>query len=312
MESLIIRVPASTSNLGPGFDCLGLALSLYLDVHFAPQEGATHKFEELGGTSADWPQDHSNLLTLAFDRGLEELGHTEPVGGSWRVNSEIPMCRGLGSSGAAIAAGLVLAMRVSSDATPSKEVYNRLVSLAATLEGHPDNTTASLLGGCTLALPEQDKLEVIRPPVHASIGIAVAWPDSPLETHRARTALPDTVPHRDAVENARRLPFLLEGLRTGRPELLRLGGQDRLHVAARLPLIRGGAAALDAAHRTGAYLATISGSGSTLIALGPPQRMDDIRGAMHHELDRADGPASSRVVEIVERPPTAEPPTPAG
>lgn len=303
---LAVRVPASTSNLGSGFDLLGLALSLYLEVEARERSGGEQVLGSLEGEARCWPSGVENLLLRAFERGLALAGH-EPAGLVFHARSEIPVERGLGSSGAAVAAGLALARAYAGslprEGFPSEGPAPEELALACELEGHPDNSTASLCGGCTLALPHGSRLTVVRQPVHPSIGVALAWPAARVPTSEARAALPARVPFRDAVDQPRRLAMLLEGLRTGDPELLRLGGVDHLHVGERLPLIAGGKGALGAAREAGAWLATVSGSGSALVALGPKDAVQPIARAMAAALDGAHGPALGRVVEPVLDPP---------
>jgi homoserine kinase len=296
---LALRVPASTSNLGPGFDLLGLCLSLHLDVEVETlSPGHAHRYADLAGEARHWPAPPECALFRAFDHTRRASGET-PMGLALHASSEIPIGRGFGSSGAAVAAGLLLASALAREPVSRA----RLVEWGLELEGHPDNSTASLCGGCTLALPHERGVRVVAARVHASIGFALAWPATALSTSRARTVLPREVPFRDAVENPRRLAMLVAGLESGDPDLLRLGEEDRLHVRHRLPLIAGGERALALAHESGAWLATISGSGSGLIALGPRSHVARIAEAMRQALDAADGPACARVVELVRAPP---------
>lgn len=302
--ALQVRVPGSTSNLGPGFDCLGLALSIHLTVECRPRVEEGIALGPCTGTAASWPQGEDNLLVQALRRGLHGLGAKVPrdethAGLELRAHSEIPVARGLGSSGAAIAAGLCLARALAGE-DPDQPPGPDLLEWALEMEGHPDNSSASLLGGCTLGVPLATGLSVIQPEFHPSIGIALAWPTTSLTTQTARAALPDSLPHADAVENPRRLALLLEGLRLGEALLLREGLQDRLHVPYRLPLIPGAEAALQAAQVAGAYGATISGSGSALVALGPKGQMEPVAEAMAAALDPGGEPAEGRVVEPVQ------------
>jgi len=289
-----VRVPASTSNLGPGFDALGLALELPLEIE--ARRAAAHACEELSGCARSWPAPEHNLLFRAFDTARAALG-LEPFAIAVRARSQIPLARGLGSSGAAIAAGLVLGAGWEEPQRVERE-RARLVRLGAELEGHPDNSTASLVGGCTLAIPAGDGWTVIEVEVAPSIGFGVAWPATPLATERSRAVLPRAVPFADAVENPRRLAALLAGLARGDGELVRLGLEDRLHVPYRLPLIPGGAPALAAAVEAGAWGATISGSGSALIALAPRALAAAAAEAMRAVLERHAPPAEGRALAV--------------
>ncbi len=290
MTSLTVRVPASTSNLGPGFDCLGLALSLWLEARWSPAPGG---LEVHGGKG--WPSASDDLLRRAFQTACERLDC--PAEGRIEVESEIPIGRGFGSTGAAVAAGLLLAHARAGQPVARTE----LLPWGVTLEGHPDNVTASLFGGGTLCHPDARNGSPVFVPVavHADVGVALAWPAQPLATPRARAALPETVPFLDAVENPRRLALLLEGLRRADPELLTLGAVDHLHVRHRLPLVPGASRGIEAAVSAGAWCATLSGAGSGLVALGPPERADAIAAAMAAPLVEATGGGSGRAVDVV-------------
>ncbi len=302
VPQLAVRVPCSTSNLGPGFDFLGLALSLYLKVNVVgAANGDKHEFASRSGEAATWPFDASeNLLCRAFDLALQ-AGEAEPRAVRFAVRSEIPLGRGFGSSGAAVAAGLLLGTLIAGKSGGAQETLR----IGCELEGHPDNSTASLLAGCTLAVPHSGGLRVVKQEVHPSIGFSLAWPHLALTTAAARAVLPSEVPFADAVENPRRLALLLEGLRTGSAELLALGAEERLHESFRLPLIPGGAAAIAAAREAGAWAAMISGSGSGLVALSPLSARADVADAMRAALDTDDGPAHAQAVDFVSQAPIA-------
>lgn len=288
-----LRVPASTSNLGPGFDLLGLALALPLEIELlGTGPRGVLEIERAEGEAAVWPRT-GNLLLVALERGLERLA-VDPVGLAVRVRSEIPLARGLGSSGAAIAAGLLFAEHLAGRSLPREE----LARIGAMIEGHPDNVTASLLGGCTLAIPDGKRLLVVRQEVHATVGVAVAWPERRVATREARAVLPSEVPLADAVENARRLVLLLAGLREGDGERIALGLVDRLHVPHRLPLVPGAEAAFTAACEAGAFGATLSGSGSALVALAPRAACAEVARAMCEALTAAGEKAHGRATEI--------------
>lgn len=290
------RSHASTSNLGPGFDFLGLALGMPFELRARPWVGDGHRITHLGEAPAlgDGERD---LVLRCLDAFEERSGIALPPL-ELETRSEIPVGRGFGSSGASIAAALQLARGVAAKVVGGSLGISdeTLRSWGLALDGHPDNVVAALLGGCTLSVPvEGDSgLRIVRLPVHDSIACAIAWPDAPLFTAEARSALPAMVPHEDAVENPRRLVLLLEGLATGDGELLRLGSVDRIHERYRRALIPGSEEAIGRALDAGAWCATLSGAGSGLVALGPRPRMAAVATALSAPLSGG----RSRVVEL--------------
>jgi homoserine kinase len=292
-----VRVPASTSNVGPGFDLLGLALELWLEVRATRIAGARHELVRTGEGLGELPSALDDAKSDLVLRAFEDVRARHPFAGHFRfeVHSEIPVGRGLGSSGAALVAGAWLA-RAAGRAVLDDDA---LLAHCIEMEGHPDNVTAAQKGGltlCTRVAP--GRFRVLRPPLDPGIGFAVAWPKQALETPRARAALPAAVPFPDATENPRRLAFLLEGLRTADPELIAFGGEERLHVRYRLPLLPGAERALAAGRSAGAWLTTLSGAGSGLLALGPRGSMAPVAAAMAVELERATGLGVGRVLEL--------------
>ena len=285
-------MPGSTSNLGPGFDCLGLALSVFLEVRLVV--AGDEPLLLRGGPAGEDPG--QDLVCKALTRALAHAGRA-PRGLHVEQRSEIPVARGLGSSGAAVAAGLLLARALEPDAL-SLEL---LIELGIELEGHPDNVVASLLGGLTLGVPggPDTSSPALSLPLSGDLGIAAAWPESRLPTERARAVLPDRIPLADAVENARRLPVLLRGLAEADGRLLAFGAEDRLHTAYRLPLLPGAGDALERARSAGAWMATISGSGSALVAIGPRDRRAAMAEALAAGLVAAGEQATARPLEAV-------------
>lgn len=295
-----VRVPASTSNLGPGFDLLGLALSLELDVTARPDRGAGDRV--VPGADLDWPSGDDDLLLRALRAGREQFG-VEPEPCELSVASEIPHGRGLGSSGAAIVAGLLIAAALAERTIERAEVCR----LAIELEGHPDNVTPSLYGGCRLSLPREDGPPlVVAQDVHPSLAFAAAWPRTRIPTQEARSLLPPKVPFEDATWNPRALAMLLEGLRTGDPTLLAVGLEDRLHERYRLARIPGGDAAIDAARKVGAIGAVVSGSGTAVVAITSEELAGRAAEAMAAAFRAADGEGTGSVLEVVERAPVPE------
>jgi homoserine kinase len=295
-----VRVACSTSNLGPGFDLAGLALSLYLDARAELVDGGGCRLGERSGRAASWPSNDDKLVR-AFERAWRELGDGPPHV-RLSAHSEIPVGRGLGSSGAAIAAGLLLAAALA----PRPIARERLLEFGLELEGHPDNITPALFGGLTFSVPREFGPPVfVRGKLSDALGFAVAWPASEFETRVARGLLPKTVPFADAVENPRRLALLIAGLERGDPELLALGGEDRLHVPYRLDAIPGARAGLAAARAAGAWLATISGAGSALFAIGPRERAPALAEAMRVAIAAETGDGEGRALEVVHAVPEA-------
>ena len=283
-----VRVPCSTSNLGAGFDCIGLALARFLTADFDPASASTGLRVERRGTlrALDDRPDTQDLFVRVFRRTLEVIG-VSSADGTLALDSEIPIGRGLGSSAAAVVAAIALAL-ASRDVDASTEV---VLQLAQEYEGHLDNVAPAMLGGLVaIARDEQDRPHAFQLPLSDQVGLAFAAPGIELETRQARAALPERVPMRDAVHNLGALAALTRALATGDRALLALGLSDRLHVRVRLALIPGGDAAIEAARRAGAWGATVSGAGSGLIAVGDPARVSDIADAMADAFRRVSGP----------------------
>jgi homoserine kinase len=251
VSSIFVRAPATSANLGPGFDCLGLALDLWNDVSATP-----------GRLAED---DGSNLILRAARAVYDTLGCAYP-GFELRCTNRIIFSRGLGSSAAAIACGVLLANDCLGEPLDSAA----RLALAARLEGHPDNVAPCLLGGVRVALRTDDgRVLEARVPVAASLTLSAVCfvPEVHIPTSHARGLLPESVSLADAVYNVGRASLLVAALASGQPQLLAEATQDRLHQPFRLPLFPDGARLLDAAMQAGALGAYISGAGPTVMAL---------------------------------------------
>jgi homoserine kinase len=241
-----VRVPASSANLGPGFDCLAAALDLGLRLRVEEAD----EFELV--TDLDVPRDRSNLAVAAFER-------VAPADGlRFEMTSEIPTSGGLGSSAAARVAGL-LAARERSGADVD------VLALATELEGHPDNVAAALTGGIVLCAGG----EVVPVGVPDAIDLVLVVPHEPVPTQLARRALPATVPLEDAVHNGAHAAMLVLGLARGDTALIARGLRDRLHQPYRASLFPRSAALLEDAAGLGALGATISGAGPSVLVWCP-------------------------------------------
>jgi len=299
-STVTVTVPATTANLGPGFDCIGAALSLYNRFQFSRLEpSATEKLKitVTGQEAAKVKTDDSNLAYQAFIKLYDRRSQSPPPV-AIHIDMQVPLARGLGSSATAIVGGLVGANELAGKPLSQVEV----MQLAIELEGHPDNVVPALLGGCRLAAsnaPPQPPLskgglteefplreagltespplskggqgggswEICDIPWHPNIVPVVAIPDFELSTAEARKVLPADYSRADAIFNAAHLGLLVRALESGNENWLRCALQDKIHQPYRQSLIKGYEAVQQAALNAGAYGMVISGAGPTLLAL---------------------------------------------
>ncbi|MFM1800611.1 MAG: hypothetical protein RLZZ117_2889 [Cyanobacteriota bacterium] len=277
-EGVVVDVPATTANLGPGFDCLGAALDLNNRFELRVVEGGVDRFdlhiEGSEGTHLRGGPD--NLIYRAAQRVWQEAG-CEPVGLEARVRLAVPPARGLGSSAAAIVAGLIGANALIGDPLGRE----KLLELAIAIEGHPDNVVPSLLGGlCLTAKTATPNWRVMRCEWHDSVRAVVAIPGIRLSTAEARRAMPRSIPIPDAVTNLGSLTLLLRGLRTGDGDLIHDGMHDRIHEPYRWGLIQGGRDVRQASLDAGAWGCVISGAGPSVLALATEAAAHEVGVAM--------------------------------
>ena len=264
-QKVVVDVPATTANLGPGFDCLGAALDLNNRFAMRRIEGGGERFELIieGTEGSHLRGGPENLVYRAAQRVWKAAG-LEPVALEARVRLAVPPARGLGSSATAIVAGLMGANALVGEPL-SKE---KLLELAIDIEGHPDNVVPSLLGGlCMTAKAASQRWRVVRCEWTPSVKAVVAIPSIRLSTSEARRAMPKAIPVGDAVVNLGALTLLLQGLRTGNGDLISDGMHDRLHEPYRRRLIKGGDQVKQAAMDAGAWGCAISGAGPSVLAL---------------------------------------------
>jgi len=257
-----VHVPASTANLGPGFDALGMALGLYNEVEV---ELVGHGLAlEITGEGADRLQalGDRNLVARSVTQTLRHFG-VSAEGLRIRMLNRIPLSRGLGSSSAAVMGGVAAAAAIAG----VKAEPEVLLDLALPYEGHPDNITPALLGGLTVATLVNGKVRCVKLPVPAGLVAVAVIPEFHLSTAVARKALPPTVPRADAVFNVGRVALFLAAMQSGRFDLLREAARDRLHQPYRAPLVPGMSDVLEEGDRAGALACFLSGAGPTLLAL---------------------------------------------
>ena len=287
-----VRVPCSTSNLGPGFDTLGLALARYLDARYTP--GPDPLELTRGGTLAGLTEHPENdLLLLAFTTRIGAAG-LQPTG-MLTVTSEIPLERGLGSSSAALVAGWALAGAATDQPSDPHGAFLH----AMKVDGHGDNAAPCAFGGFRAVVGTTDGPRILELELSQEIGFGFAAPSAGISTAAAREALPRTVDYPAAVGGLGRLTALLRGMAEADPELIGLGIHDELHVPHRLPLIPGAYNAMGAAYDAGAWGVTISGAGSGLIAMCARPDAQAVADAMR-EIFQAGGDDSECVGFAVE------------
>jgi len=254
-----VRVPASSANLGPGFDALALALTLYNEVEI---EESDRVAVTIGGEGADrLDKGEDNVVARGARMAFEATGRVFR-GAAIRCLNRIPLGRGLGSSAAAWVGGLVGANALAGGALDR----DALLSLAARAEGHPDNVAAALLGGLTVSCESARGVVAVALPVPRELGWVVLVPEGESSTREARAVLPDVVPRADAVFNVQRVSLLLAALAVGRTDLLESAMRDRLHQPYRLRLFPWMSAVESAALEAGALGCALSGAGSAILA----------------------------------------------
>ncbi|GAA2599183.1 homoserine kinase [Dactylosporangium fulvum] len=259
---VVARVPATSANLGPGFDALGLALTLYDDVEARVTAGDV-TVEVRGEGEGDLPGDERHLVVRAMRQAFEVLGE-QPAGLALRCRNRIPQARGLGSSSAAIVAGIVLARGLVEGGVERLDDAAALV-LANDIEGHPDNVAPCLLGGFTIAWTDGSGAAAVRREPAPGIRPILFVPEERGLTEVARAALPPAVPHADAAFNAGRAALLVHAL-SGDPDRLFAATEDRLHQRYRAEGMRG-TADLVSALRDQGVAAVVSGAGPSVLAL---------------------------------------------
>jgi homoserine kinase len=266
-----VRVPATSANLGPAFDCAGLALTLHDVVEFAVAEaGLTVEVSGIG--AGQLPADERHLVVRSFRAACELLGWTPP-GLCVRASNAVPQGRGMGSSAAAVVAGVVAAFELCPDVGVRDD--GAVLRLASELEGHPDNVAACLLGGATLSWTTPAGARADRLAVSDEVLPVVLLPDATLSTHLARTLLPRQVPHADAAFTAARAALLVHAL-TAEPALLLEATEDRLHQRQRSAAMPATLALVDRLRAAG-HAAVVSGAGPGVLVL-TRRAHDDVPG----------------------------------
>jgi homoserine kinase len=269
-----ITVPATSANLGPGFDTLGLALDLCARVT-VEIDGESDEIALVQSSESSSFDPHDNLICRAYRYWREQAGDALP-GARFSVESDIPVGRGFGSSAVCIVAGLAAA----AVATETKDARSRILDWATVLEGHPDNIAPAVLGGLTVAFRTGEHVRALHVANHLAFSVVFFVPDDELKTEEARSLIPTNVPFADAVFDLGRLGYLVAALNAGRWECIGDAMDDRLHQPYRQKVIPALGDVIAAARGAGAYGAALSGGGPSVIALSPREKEDAVAEAM--------------------------------
>lgn len=254
-----IKVPATSANIGSGFDALGIALTMYNEIEIDESD----VLEITSLDAVEVPITAENLIFQSACRLYNECGKPEPKGMKILQTNVVPMARGLGSSSTCVAAGLLGANELLGNPVSKED----LVNIACSIEGHPDNTTPALLGGLTSAAVENGRVYAVTLHVADKFRFAAFIPDFELKTSVARGVLPESVSRADAVYNLSRSALMAGSLATGNVENLRIAVQDKIHQPYRLGLIPGASSIFDLSYECGSLATYISGAGPTIMSI---------------------------------------------
>ena len=279
-----VKVPATTANIGPGFDCLGMALPIYntITIEETVLPGTGIEINVIAESAAidelsleHIPLDENSLVYKAVELLYNSIGQT-PSELKINIHSNIPVARGLGSSASVIVGALIAANELLGK--PADEVA--LLSIACEIEGHPDNITPAIVGGLVLSSQEDDGSVIYRKlnwPTEWAITVCV--PDFELSTDIARSVLPKEVPMKDAIFNAQRLGMFVQAVNTKDAELMKLALKDRLHQPYRMKLVPGLDKIMDNLRHIDSVLGCVlSGAGSSILVISEKNDLDKIRG----------------------------------
>jgi homoserine kinase len=276
---LTVRAPATSANLGPGYDCLSLALDMANVVQAWPSDCVVVEVVGEGADHLSTGVDNEVYRALS----LVYLMHgEEPPLLRLRCENLIPPSRGLGSSSAARACGLLLGNRLLGDPLDGEGLF----ALGAELEGHPDNIAACLFGGVQVCVTTDGGMQHGRVPVSFPLAATVFVPDFPMDTHTARGLLPTTVSIETAIHNISRASLFVAALATGRTDLLKTATEDLIHQPPRTQVFPALPALIAGALEAGAYGAFLSGAGSSVLALVDPAQAEVVGAAMAAVGDR--------------------------
>lgn len=291
MTELRVRAPASSANLGPGFDSFALALPLLAEFEVRPARAWAVEYVNDG---EGLPEDPSEDLFVVAARAVAKSAKAHLAPHHVVQRSAIPLGRGLGSSAAAIAAGVTAANALLGEPLDRRS----LLRIASEVEGHPDNVAAALYGGMTVALPTGDGPVAFRSTFPRAWRICLLVPTRKLSTKEARAALSGSVSRADAVFNLAHAAALVAAILRADGALLSLAMRDRLHEPARARLVPGLTEVADAARSAGAFGAALSGAGPAVVAVAPTRLAPRVVAAMEEAAEAAGAPGRARVLRV--------------
>lgn len=263
---LEIRVPATSANMGPGFDCLGVALNLYNHFRIEENEGGLC----IDGCDETY-RNEKNLVYVSMRKCFEKIGYEHRKKGI-RINfeSDIPISRGLGSSAACILGGVLAANEIGRGNLNKNEI----LEIASEIEGHPDNVAPALFGGMTASVKDGDRVYYEKIKLPQGLKFCAIIPDFKLSTKEARAVLPDSIPYKDGVYNVGRVSLLIAALSNGNFEMLKLACRDRLHEIYRGSLIGNYDEIVEECNRRNSLCVFLSGAGPTIMAVLKEEETD--------------------------------------
>lgn len=274
-----VTVPATTANIGPGFDCLGIALSLYNDIEVEEIEKGL-LIEVEGRDKEKIETNERNLIYQSMLKTFDKIGW-HPKGLRIKQYNRIPVSRGLGSSAACIVGGIMAANKLNNSPLNKEE----MLALAVEIEGHPDNVTPALFGGVVVSCQDAGEINYIRFPVHEALKFTVAVPEIQLSTKASRGALPEVVPFKDAVLNVGKSSLLVASLMSGELDKIAYSLKDRLHQPYRVGLIDSLKNVFQEAEKQGMNQLFLSGAGPSIVYLTWSQEKQEKEKQFYHIIE---------------------------
>lgn len=296
-NSVKIRVPGTSANCGPGFDCLGLAATIYNDLEFTLLEEDSLTIEAHGDGAETIPTDEKNIVWKAARMVVERSGNADKFKGAiLKMNNQIPMSRGLGSSAAAIVAGLTAANEILEKPFGKKEI----LKFATEIEGHPDNVAPAIYGGFTISTVDRGRVQTFSFLPKIKLKLVVAVPEFHLSTRVARQVLPKSISIKDAVFNIGRASMLVAALMQGKENFLATAFDDALHQPYRTKLVPGMQEVFQAAKKAGALGVCLSGAGPCLMAFSAAQKQleNEIAVAMVQAFKKNEVQAAAMILDL--------------